>query len=101
MGLYMEVKGPQEVGQNGCQSKKVWHIVLISKWLTFDGIFQLFSSNEHESRHLATFQKNYPHQDQMGLCQGHLLYLTTEAISERRTDPRMTKFTHDIDLGYL
>jgi fatty-acid desaturase len=97
----MEVTGPQEVGQNGCQSEKVWHILEISKWLTFDGIFQLFSSNEHESGHLATFQKNYPHQDQMGLCQGHLFCLTMEAISERIADPRMTKFTQDIDFGYL
>jgi hypothetical protein len=48
------------VGQNGCQSKKVWHILLISKWLTFDGILQLFSSNEHESGDLATFFKNLP-----------------------------------------
>jgi hypothetical protein len=56
----MEVKGPQEVGQNGCQSRKVWHILLLSKWLTFDGNFQLFSSNEHESGDLATFKKFAP-----------------------------------------
>ena len=101
MGLYMKVKGPQEVGQNGCQSRKVWHILLLSIWLTFDGNVQLFSSNEHESGDLATFQKICPHQDRMGLSQGHLLYFTMKAVYERTTDPRMTKFSQAVDLGYL